>query len=245
MVTSTFFNNYGQTSEQELLEDLVVESIRIYGQDMYYLPRKRNNFDGVYYNDDVSTFETAYLVEFYIRNVEGFEGQGSFLSKFGLEVRDQATLSIARRTFENDITRNDAGILRPREGDLIYIPLTKRTFEIKFVEKRPFFYQLGALQMFDMTVELYEYSNEVFNTGIDDIDSLQLNHSFNAYDYGILSQDGFLLKSEDDRLIMDEEYQANLDRYDPGRDNERIDSEIDTDDIIDWTESNPFAESNY
>lgn len=245
MTTSTFFNNFGQVSEQELLEDLVVESIRIYGQDMYYLSRKRNNFDGVYYDDDVSTFETAYLIEFYIKNVEGFEGQGSFLSKFGLEIRDQATLTVATRTFSNDITRHDSDIIRPREGDLIYIPLTKRTFEIKFVEKRPFFYQFGSLQMFDMMVELYEYSNERFTTGIDEIDSIQTNHSFNAYDYGILSQDGYILKSEDDRLIMDEEYQANLDKYDPGRDNERIDSEISSDDVIDWSEFNPFAESNY
>lgn len=245
MATSTFFNNFGMSSEQELLEDLVVECIRIYGQDMYYLPRTRNNFDGVYYEDDVSSFDTAHLIEIYVKSVDGFGGQGSFLSKFGLEIRDQAVFSIARRTFANEITRERSEIVRPREGDLIYFPLNKKCFEIKYVDNKPFFYQLGDLQMFEVTVELFEYSNERFDTGIDDIDSLQLNHSFNAYDYGIVDENGFSLKSEDGRLIVDEEYVTNLATYDPARDNERIDNEISEDDIIDWTESNPFAESNY
>ena len=245
MATSTFFNNFGMSSEQELLEDLVVECIRIYGQDMYYLPRTRNNFDGVYYEDDVSSFDTAHLIEIYVKSVDGFGGQGSFLSKFGLEIRDQAVFSIARRTFANEITLERSEIVRPREGDLIYFPLNKKCFEIKYVDNKPFFYQLGDLQMFEVTVELFEYSNERFDTGIDDIDSLQLNHSFNAYDYGIVDENGFSLKSEDGRLIVDEEYVTNLATYDPARDNERIDNEISEDDIIDWTESNPFAESNY
>ena len=231
--------------EQEILEDLVVESIRIYGQDMYYLPRRRNNFDGVYYEDSVSSFDTSYLMEIYIKSVEGFQGQGSFLSKFGLEIRDQAVFSIARRTFANEVTKEESDFIRPREGDLIYFPLNSKCFEIKYVNDKPFFFQLGELQMYDVTVELYEYSNESFSTGIPEIDSLQENHSINVYDYGIVSDDGYILKSDDDRIIVGEEYAEILEQYDPVRDNEEIDEEIDADDIMDWTERNPFAENNY
>ena len=158
MVTNVYFNLYGQTSEQELLEDLVIESIRMYGQDMYYLPRKRNSFDGIYYEDSQSSFDIAYMIEVYMKSYNGFMGQDSFMSKFGLEVRDQFVFSIARRSFSLEITNPQPEILRPREGDLLYFPLNRKTFEIRFVDNKPFFYQLGELQMYDITCELFEYS---------------------------------------------------------------------------------------
>lgn len=245
MVTSTFFNNFGRSSEQELLEDLVVESIRIYGQDMYYLPRRLNNFDGVYFEDSISSFDTAYIIETYVKSTDSFLGQGQFLSKFGLEIRDQSVMSFARRTFANEITRYEDQILRPREGDLIYFPLNRKCFEIKFVDNKPFFYQLGELQMFDMTVELYEYSNERFSTGIVEIDSLQVNHTIDQFDYSILSQEGNMIVAKNGETLVAQHEIINENINDPGRDNERIDVEIEKNSIIDWTEENPFAEGQY
>lgn len=243
MPTSTFFNNFGNSMEQELLEDLVVESIKIYGQDMYYLPRRRNNFDGVYYEDDISSFDTFYTIEMYIRSTEGFGGQGSFFSKFGLEIRDQVIFSVARRTFEVEITREEAELLRPREGDLIFFPLNKKCFEIKYVDNKPFFYQLGELQMYDLTCELYEYSNETLNTGIEDIDKLQKNFSMNAIDFGILTETNKVLKTNNGDYLVTSKFQDTIDSFDPLADNKRIGDEITDDSVIDWSESNPFADS--
>lgn len=245
MATSTFFNNFGNSNETELLEDLVVESIRIYGQDMYYIPRRLGKFDSVYYEDAVSYFDKAYPLEIYIKSVDGFGGQGTFFSKFGLEIRDQAVFSIARRTFANEIQREESNLIRPRESDLIYFPLNKKCFEIKFVDNRPFFYQLGDLQMFDLTVELYEYSNEVFNTNIAEIDALQVELSTNVYDYGVVSENDEVMIGADGSILVESEYEASLNAADPLRNNEDIDFEISDSDIIDWTESNPFAEGQY
>lgn len=245
MATSTFFNNFGNSQEQELLEDLVIESIRIYGQDMLYLPRTRNNFDQMYYEDDRSSFDYAYPVEIYIKSVEGFGGQQSFMSKFGLEIRDEVIFSVARRTFASDVTREQAEIVRPREGDLIYFPLNKKAFEIKYVDNKPFFYQLGDLQMFEMTCELFEYSNEIFTTGIAEIDSLQTNYSIDALDYSLTTQQSDVLTTYGGDYIVTQQYYNNQKEFDPLVDNNEIDSKITQDNIIDWTESNPFAEGKY
>lgn len=243
MATSTFFNNFGNSMEQELLEDLVVESIKTYGQDMYYLPRRRNNFDGVYYEDDISSFDTFYTIEVYIKSTEGFGGQGSFFSKFGLEIRDQVIFSIARRSFEIEVTREEAEMLRPREGDLLYFPLNKKCFEIKYVDNKPFFYQLGELQMYDLTCELYEYSNETLNTGIEDIDKLQKNFSMNAIDFGILAETNKVLKTNNGDYLVTQKFQDTIEDFDPLADNKRIGNEVTDDDIMDWSESNPFGGS--
>lgn len=243
MAVSTFFNNFGNSMEQELLEDLVVESIKTYGQDMYYLPRRRNNFDGVYYEDDISSFDTFYTIEVYIKSTEGFGGQGSFFSKFGLEIRDQVIFSIARRSFEIEVTREEAEMLRPREGDLLYFPLNKKCFEIKYVDNKPFFYQLGELQMYDLTCELYEYSNETLNTGIEDIDKLQKNFSMNAIDFGILAETNKVLKTNNGDYLVTNKFQDTIEDFDPLADNKRIGNEVTDDSVIDWSESNPFADS--
>jgi len=171
MATSLYFNNFGSSMEQYLIEDLVIESIKIHGHDIYYLTRTAGAKDDILNEDDLSEFKRADFLEMYIKNIDGFEGEGDFLSKFGLEIRDEMTLTIARRTFELEVstyTNND----RPLEGDLIYFPLTKKMYEIKFVEHEPVFYQMGALQMYDLRVELFEYSQERFNTGVEEIDNL-------------------------------------------------------------------------
>lgn len=171
MTTSPYFNNFNATNEQGLLEDLIIESIQIYGQDMIYLPRKNENFDALYGTSDITTFNNHYTIEMYIKSVDGFGGDGNFLSKFGLEIRDQVTFTVAKKRFESEIFTHDSNLNRPREGDLIYFPLNKRLFEIKYADNKPTFYQLGTLQVYNLTCELYEYSSERFETGIPEIDN--------------------------------------------------------------------------
>jgi len=171
MATSLYFNNFGSSMEQYLIEDLVIESIKIHGHDVYYITRTVGAKDDILNEDDLSEFKRADFIEMYIKNIDGFEGEGDFLSRFGLEIRDEMTLTIARRTFELEVSQYTAND-RPLEGDLIYFPLNKKMYEIKFVEHEPVFYQMGALQMYDLRVELFEYSQETFNTGLEEIDDL-------------------------------------------------------------------------
>ena len=157
--------------EQTLIEDLVIESIRIYGIDVWYLPRTLVAKDDLLNEDDLSAFNEAYLVEMYIKSVDGFEGEGDFLSKFGLQIRDSVTMTIAQRVYELEVGLNTE-INRPREGDLIYLPLNRKFFEIQHVEHEAIFYQLGSLQTYDLRAELFEYSGEKFATGQDFLDNV-------------------------------------------------------------------------
>ena len=171
MATNTFFQNYNFFNEQQLVDDLVIESIQIYGVDTYYVARKSENFDHIMNEDTLTVFNAAYQMEAYLKSVDGFQGQGDFLSKFGLEIRDQATFTIAYRTFERHATRLDSNLIRPKEGDLLYLPMNNKFFEVTFVEHESVFYQTGALQVYDLKCELFEFSNERFQTGIADIDN--------------------------------------------------------------------------
>ncbi len=238
MATNFYFNNFQNSQEQTLLENLIIESIKIYGEDMLYLPRTLNNKDELYGTDDNSSYDEAILVELYIKNVDGFGGDGSFMSKFGLEIRDQVTFTIAKRVFEDEI-----GIardfIRPREGDCIYFPLNRKIFQIKYVDNKPIYYPLGALQMFDLTCELFEYSGEQFNTGIPEIDDIQDKLSLNIYDYGVLTQDNFMLATEDGDYIVMENFK--IEDIDPFSDNENI--ENDALEFLDFTERDPFSEN--
>ena len=219
MSTNIFFNNFQNSMEQYLIEDLVIESIRIYGHDVYYITRTAGAVDDILNEDDLSTYTKAHFVEMFVKNVDGFEGEGDFLSKFGLEIRDEMTLTVARRTYELEVAGHTSNA-RPLEGDLIYFPLNKKVYEIKFVEHEPVFYQMGALQMYDLRVELYEYSNETFNTGIAEIDDI------------------FTAKETTSNISI--EY---LETQDPFADNFTIEQAADN--IIDFSEGNPFSEGNW
>jgi hypothetical protein len=238
VATNFYFNNFQNSQEQTLLENLIIESIKIYGEDMYYLPRTLNNKDELYGTDDNSSYDEAILVELYIKNVDGFGGDGSFMSKFGLEIRDQVTFTIAKRVFEDEI-----GIardfIRPREGDCIYFPLNRKIFQIKYVDDKPIYYPLGALQMYDLTCELFEYSGEQFNTGIPEIDDIQDKLSLNIYDYGILTQDNFMLATENGDYLVMETFK--IEEIDPFSDNENI--ENDALEFLDFSERDPFSEN--
>ena len=174
MPTNVFFNHAVGT-EQHLYEDLVVESLRMYGHETMYLPRQVIEEDSILNEDVQSKFGDAYSVEMYIENTDGFEGEGDLMSKFGLQIRDQATFVISLRSWERFISldSNLATSFRPNEGDLIYFPLSGSMFEIKFVEHEDPFYQVGKLFVFKLRCELFEYSQEDFDTGIGDIDLIE------------------------------------------------------------------------
>jgi len=169
MATNEWFNQYNHEGEQGLLDDLIVESLRIHALDMKYLPRTGVNKDDTLNEYEYNTFDTAIDCEFYIKSATSFEGQGSFLEKFGMQIKDQMILTMAKRSF-NSFIKPITTKERPLEGDLIYIPMIEACYEINFVETSLPFYQLGALQTYDITLELYESSHDVFSTGIAAID---------------------------------------------------------------------------
>lgn len=171
MATNVFFQNYNYFNEQQLIDDLVIESIQIFGVDTYYVSRIASNVDEIMNEDDTTVFSQAFQMEMYIKSVDGFEGDGDFLSKFGLQIRDAITFTVAIRTFEKHTTRYRADLIRPREGDLVYMPMNRKFFKVTFVEHESVFYQSGALQVYDLKCELFEYSNEIFETGLELVDS--------------------------------------------------------------------------
>ena len=174
MPTNVYFNHAVNT-EQHLYEDLVVESLRFYGHETYYLPREIVEEDSILGEDVQSKFGDSYSVEMYIENTDGFEGEGDLFSKFGVRVADQATFVLSLRSWERFISldSNLATSLRPNEGDLIYLPFSGSLFEIKFVEHENPFYQVGKLFVFKLRCELFEYSGEDFDTGVDSIDIVE------------------------------------------------------------------------
>lgn len=171
MPTNPHIRFYEHYQEQLLVEDLIVEAIQFYGQDMVYLPKQFQKLDLIYGEDVISKFDKSFDIEVYIKNVDGFEGDGDFLSKFaGLEIRDQATFTVAQRRFHK-LLGNDR--IRPNEGDLIYCKFSQSNtslFEIKYVQPKSVFYQLGELYTYELRVELFEFSHEDINTQIPEID---------------------------------------------------------------------------
>ena len=236
MVTSPYFNNFQFTGEQRLLDMLVKQAIQLYGQDMWYLPRKINNMDNLINEDDSSSYSTKYLVDILVKTYDGFSGEGSFASKFGFEIRDKITFTIARITFEEDVGRFE-NTTRPKEGDLIYFPLNKKCFQIKYVDDKPFFYQFGKLQMFDLSCELFEYSSEIFNTGIYEIDSLQEKYSLDTFNWDITTSSGLSLYSASNSSILSVGF--DIETIDPSADNDVIQTESDL--IDDKTKTNIFG----
>ena len=173
MPTNSYFRTFDARNDQELLHSIVSESIQVTGYDVNYIPRTLVNEDTILGEDSISEYKDAYSVEMYIKSVDGFEGEGDLVSKFGLEVRDQIIFSMSRRAWEG----LDIGT-RPKEGDLIYFGLTNKLFQIMFVEHETPFYQNGALPTFDLTCELFTYSEEALDTGVDEIDVIEKKQSF-------------------------------------------------------------------
>ncbi len=167
-------------SEQNLYDDIVIESLKIYGQDLYYLPRDIVNKNPVFGEDVPSTFNSSYKIEMYIENVEGFDGEGDLFTRFGVEIRDEATFIVSRRRWNMTIGQYDNEIEseRPREGDLLYLPMTNKMFEILHVEHEQPFYQLSNLPVYKLRAQLFEYSDEDLDTGIAVIDEIETKYAY-------------------------------------------------------------------
>lgn len=289
MPTSVYFNNQGATREQMLIEDMIIESIKNHGIDIYYLPREsQSTFDELFGDDPVKCFTKAYKIDMYLESFNDFEGNQEFFSKFGLEIQKSARVAVARRTFERYVP----GSLRnvPREGDLIYMPIQEKLLEIKRVEEEKNFFQAGkqAPYMFGLNIETFKYNGELLNTGIEDIDDIAdvrafgLEYSMQAGGSGTYTKDevvyqGATLATSTARAYVSNwnlpglklrlrnirgEFQGNTvikgvssnaqwstivgtpanvmeDAQSEADDNFRIESEADN--ILDWTETNPFG----
>tara|TARA_Y100001937_G_scaffold69820_1_gene95207 strand:+ start:310 stop:1179 length:870 start_codon:yes stop_codon:yes gene_type:complete len=167
---STYFS-HGTRSEKNLYEDLIIEQLKIYGHEVHYMPRENLDTDQVLGNT-TDKFTDAHMIEMYVEEVNGFAGQGDLIGKFGLDMRDELTFVVARRTFELlvDQPSNTLTINRPREGDIIYMPLFKKFWQIDFVEDEDPMYQINDLPIFKLKCSTWDYSSESVETGITEID---------------------------------------------------------------------------
>ncbi len=242
MATSTIFNNYAFSPEQNLLEDLVIESIRIHGLDFYYLPRTLNNFDPILGQDDISSYDEAVMIEMYVADSQGFsqpEQVNNIMSKLGLQINPEITFTVAKRVFD-DVIGRPLGLQRPNESDLIYYPLNGKCFKIMFVDNKPIHYPLGTLPVYNITCQLFDASNEQFNTGITEIDTPIQSVSTNQFDYALHSETGAVIMDQDGNIIVGEQFNP-LEL--PGADNDAFLEEQETSDLIDFSETDPFAEN--
>lgn len=177
--SSNFSNN--PSPESLLMEDLVIESIQIFGADVWYLPRTPLSSEDTLYGEQTSSYNASYTIDVYIATTEGYEGPSEYFSKFGLEIKDSFRVIVARRTFQKYVPN----MSRPNEGDLIYLPQVTNLFEIKKVEEEQDFYSLGRRPPFfyyyEVTLELYKFNNERFNTGIPEIDRLGVDYSYTLH----------------------------------------------------------------
>ncbi|CAB5221917.1 neck protein [uncultured Caudovirales phage] len=246
MATNFYFQSGvpgGRSSEQLLMEDIIIECLKIYGFDTYYLPRHAVNEDKILGEDVLNDYPHAYPLEMYMQNVSGFEGDGDLMSKFGVEIRDTATFVVARRRWDETVARTGNAVLttRPAEGDIVYFPLTKAFFEIKRVEATDPFFQVGKLYVYKLECELYRYSSESFTTGIDEIDSEAAGKSTDTGDFNLVLETGdrMLLESFTPSAVILESFK--LDDILPNTQNDQFTSEIS---VLDFTEHNPFGEIN-
>ncbi len=248
----------GNQAEKTLYEDLIVEGLKIYGHDVYYLPRTLVNRDLILGEDTSSRFDDSYLIEMYFETSEGFAGQKELINKFGLEIREDTTFVIAKRSWQSQVDNPMTQIVegRPNEGDIIYFPLMNSFFEIQFVEDQEPFFQLGNLPVYKLRVTRWEYSSEELNTGIAEIDAKETDYSLNLLlnRFTLENEIGSLQLEEDQssgqaNFLLNEEvitttvatqstYADNLDLdTEAGFDTQSV-----TDDILDFTERNPFGE---
>ena len=182
MATSVYFNNYNSLAEQRVIEDLIVESIKIMGFDAYYLPiENETDRDILYGEDPVKKFSSAFPIEFYLSSSMEYEGEKEFFSKFGLEIKNNVSIILSKRSFSQRVPQNT--FTRPREGDLIYVPFLNGTgelFEIKFTNQTKDFFMLGRKIPFfyELELEKFKYSQELIDTGVEDIDDVMIQSAY-------------------------------------------------------------------
>jgi len=246
MPTNFYFqsgNTSGTTAEQRLIEDLIIESLKIYGHDVYYLPRTLINEDTIFDEDTLSQFTQAYPLEMYLENVDGYEGEGDLFTRFGIEIRDQATFVLARRRWD-ELVATSGGIFtqdtRPSEGDLLYFEKTKSLFEIRQVQFQDPFYQAGKLYVYKLVCELFEYSSEVIDTGVTSLDNIyeEQNLDLLVHQFELESGDLFLLEDSSSLILETYAEDTSTGRTD-GADFQDFNN---LEDILDFSEVNPFGE---
>jgi hypothetical protein len=211
----------------------------MYGHDIFYCPRTLVAKDDIYGEDALSEYNNNYEIDMYIKSYDSYEGDGTFLSKFNLEIRDQMTLTVSVRNFNDEIGQY-AALDRPQEGDLIYLPMVTRIMVIKYVNKTPIFYQMGTIQMYDLVCEIFEYSSERLNTGIEAIDSIEQKNSIAMETYGLLTTDGFVIVDQDGFEIIQSNYNFETQAGDSYEDNTEF--QLEGEAILDWSQIDPFSE---
>jgi hypothetical protein len=252
MPTNVYFDT-GTTSEQRLYEDLIIEQLKIYGQDVYYLPRKLANKDTIFGEDPASSFDDSYIIEMYVDNTDGYMGEQEIIKKFGLELRDDIKFTVSKLRWETLISNNTdlQTSLRPNEGDLVYFPTTNAFFEIQFVEHEQPFYQQSALPVYKLSCTKWEYASERLDTGITTIDATEddLSTDTMQFQFSLENETGsFVLESTVgaiDYMINESFTMATQQPVDQGKAFETAagtNTSATSDDILDFTERNPFGE---
>ena len=247
MPTNVYFDT-GTKPEQALYEDLMIEQLRIYGQDVYYIPRKMAGTDSIWQEDISSSFESSYLIEMYMENIDGYEGEKELMSKFGLDIQEDASFVVARRRWEQFVSVDNNIIVssRPNEGDLIYFPKGNKLFEITFVDHDDPFYQVQNLPTYKLKCKTFEYASEVIDTGIAEIDAIETDNSLDQLSHQMTLEDGsgsMILENTVENAaasyIILETY--NIATIDENSQND--DFELADDNILDFTETNPFGDA--
>jgi len=252
MATSSYFNshNQGDSGEQGLYEGMIIENIQWSGQDYYYIPRSiSGNFDHIFGEDVLSSFESHAIIEMWLENYSGYGGESEMLSKFGMEIRDTATFIVSRKRYTEVVvplvpdSRPESVKWRPNEGDLIYVPFSQSLFEIKFVEDEyPGFYQIRKKYVWALRCELVQLNNEKFNTGITEIDEV-FGTALNRLAITTLTEDGFKFICEDGGNVLLENYDVSrpFDDVIGFGDNDKLKTEFNQ--VMSWSEDNPFGEN--
>ena len=251
MPTNVYFDT-GTTSEQRLYEDLIIEQLKIYGQDVFYLPRKLANKDTIFGEDPASSFDDSYIIEMYVDNSDGYMGEQEIIKKFGLELRDDIRFTLSKSRWETLVKNNsDLVAERPQEGDLVYFPTTKAFFEIQFVEHEQPFYQQSALPVYKLSCTRFEYSSERVDTGIAEIDAVEdaLSTDTMNFQFSLEAETGSIVLESDigetNYLINESFTMATQQPVDSGKafeDKAGTTTSSTTDDILDFSERNPFGE---
>ena len=251
MPTNVYFDT-GTTSEQRLYEDLIIEQLKIYGQDVYYLPRKIANKDTIFGEDPASSFDDSYIIEMYVDNTDGYMGEQEIIKKFGLELRDDIVFTLSKLRWETLVKNNsDLTAERPQEGDLVYFPTTNAFFEIQFVEHEQPFYQQSALPVYKLSCTRFEYSSERLDTGISTIDNIESSLSTDTmqFQFSLENETGSIVLESSigaiDYLINEDFTMATQQPTDQGEAFETAagtNTSSTADDILDFSERNPFGE---
>ena len=251
MPTNVYFDT-GTTSEQRLYEDIIIEQLKIYGQDVYYLPRKIANKDTIFGEDPASSFDDSYIIEMYVDNTDGYMGEQEIIKKFGLELRDDIQFTVSKLRWETLVGNNsDLVAERPQEGDLVYFPTTKKFFEIQFVEHEQPFYQQSALPVYKLSCTKWEYSSERIDTGIVTIDSTEDSLSTDTmnFQFSLENETGSFVVESDigkiEYLINEDFAMATQQPVDQGlifEEQAGTTTSSTGDDILDFSERNPFGE---